>query len=171
MKPKDFIQGNTSWEHFCNRLGAGSFNHWSLLRTISGLKVAHRFSFDRVFLQGSTFLTPYTVNIEILRGVSWEVGWGWVSKIESLDVYVVSWDVGSGWVGTHAWCNMQSCSGKTQKRDVCVRWKSSDLKVCSVFWDVGARWVGTHAWCNMESCSGKIQNRDVWDEKVRIWSL
>ena len=58
MKPKDFSWGNTSWEHFCNRLGAGSLSHWSLLRTIFGLKVAHRFSFDRVFLQGSTFLPP-----------------------------------------------------------------------------------------------------------------
>ena len=31
----------------------------------------------------------------------------------------VSWDVGSGWVGSHAWCNMESCSGKVQNR--CVR--------------------------------------------------
>ena len=68
MKPKDFIQGNTSWEHFCNRLGAGSFNHRSLLRTIFGLKVAHRFSFDRVFLQGSTFLTPIRWTLKF-----WEV--------------------------------------------------------------------------------------------------
>ena len=26
--------------------------------------------------------------------------------------------VSSGWVGTHAWCNMESCSGKVQNRDV-----------------------------------------------------
>ena len=31
---------------------------------------------------------------------------------------VYFWNVGSGWVGTHAWCNMESCSGKVQKRDV-----------------------------------------------------
>ena len=34
------------------------------------------------------------------------------------EVCSVFWDVGSGWVGTHAWCNMESCSGKVQKRDV-----------------------------------------------------
>ena len=60
----------------------------------------------------------YTVNVEILRGVSWEVGWGWVCKIESLVVCAESWEVGTGWVGSHAWCNMASCSGKVQKRDV-----------------------------------------------------
>ena len=26
--------------------------------------------------------------------------------------------LGSGWVGTNAGCNMESCSGKVQKRDV-----------------------------------------------------
>ena len=35
------------------------------------------------------------------------------------EVCSVSWDVGSGWVGSHAWCNMESCSGKVQNR--CVR--------------------------------------------------
>ena len=39
-------------------------------------------------------------------------------QIESLVVCVVSWDVGTGWVGSHAWCNMASCSGKVQYRDV-----------------------------------------------------
>ena len=116
MKPKDFSWGNTSWEHFCNRLGAGSLSHWSLLRTIFGLKVAHRFSFDRVFLQGRHFCR-LSVNMEILRDVSWEVGWGWVCSIESLVVCGVSWDVGTGWVGSHAWCNMASYSGKVQNRD------------------------------------------------------
>ena len=33
------------------------------------------------------------------------------------EVCSVSWDVGSG-VGSRAWCNMESCSGKVQKRDV-----------------------------------------------------
>ena len=27
-------------------------------------------------------------------------------------------EVGPGWVGTNAWCNMERCSGKVQKRDV-----------------------------------------------------
>ena len=39
-------------------------------------------------------------------------------KIFGSEVCSVSWDVGSGWVGSHAWCNMESCSGKVQKRDV-----------------------------------------------------
>ena len=26
------------------------------------------------------------------------------------------WSVDSGWVGTHAWCDMESCSGKVQNR-------------------------------------------------------
>ena len=39
-------------------------------------------------------------------------------KIFGSEVCSVSWDVGSGWVGTHAWCNMESCSGKVQKRCV-----------------------------------------------------
>jgi len=43
---------------------------------------------------------------------------GLQSKIESLSVCGVSWDVGTGWVGSHAWCNMVSCSGKVQNRDV-----------------------------------------------------
>jgi len=62
-------------------------------------------------------IAAYKVKIEILRGVSWEVGWGGVCKIESVVVCGVSWDVGSGWVGTNAWCNMESCSGKVEKRD------------------------------------------------------
>ena len=33
-------------------------------------------------------------------------------------IFIYLWDVGSGWVGTNAWCNMESCSGKVQKRDV-----------------------------------------------------
>ena len=60
----------------------------------------------------------------------------------------VSWNVGSGWVGTHAWCNMESCSGKVQKRDV---WDENlgvwGFVVC--LWNVGSGWVGTHAWCNL----------------------
>ena len=39
-------------------------------------------------------------------------------KIFGLKFCSVSWDVGSGWVGTYAWCNMESCSGKVQNRDV-----------------------------------------------------
>ena len=30
----------------------------------------------------------------------------------------VSWDVGSGWVGSHAWCNIEICSGKVLNRSV-----------------------------------------------------
>ena len=40
-------------------------------------------------------------------------------KIFGSKVCSVSWDVGSGWVGSHAWCNMESCSGKVQTR--CVK--------------------------------------------------
>ena len=39
-------------------------------------------------------------------------------KIFGSEVCSVFWDVGSGRVGTHAWCNMESCSGKVQNRDV-----------------------------------------------------
>ena len=31
----------------------------------------------------------------------------------------MSWDVGTGWVGSHAWCNMESCSGKVQEKGMC----------------------------------------------------
>ena len=40
-------------------------------------------------------------------------------KTVGSEVCSVSWDVGSGWAGSHAWCNMESCSGKVQNR--CVR--------------------------------------------------
>ena len=223
MKPKDFSRGNTSWEHFCNRLGAGSLSHWSLLRTIFGLKGRTQVFIRPCLLARLDIFAAYTVNIEILRGVSWEVGWGWVCKIESLVVcsqdglahslwvknlgtlvqdglahmrgvtwravpakfktgmcemkilrvwgfVVCLWNVGSGWVGTHAWCNMESCSGKVQNRDV---WDENfriwSFVVC--LWNVGSGWVGSHAWCNMESCSGKVQNRDVWDENLRVWGF
>ena len=39
-------------------------------------------------------------------------------KKNGSEVCSVSWEVGSGWVGSHVWCNMESCSGKIQKRDV-----------------------------------------------------
>ena len=64
--------------------------------------------------QNADVFPAYKVNIEILRGV----GRGWVCKIESWVVCGISWDIGSGWVGTNAWCNMESCSGEIQKRDV-----------------------------------------------------
>ena len=82
-----------------------------------------------------------------------------LNKIEALVVCGVSWDVGTGWVGTHAWCNMESCSGKVQNR--CVSF-------VMYLWELGSGWVDTHAWCNMESCSGKVQNRDVRDENLRV---
>ena len=60
-----------------------------------------------------------------MRGVTWQAvpakfktGMCEMKKIGS-EVCSVSWDVGSGWVGSHAWCNMESCSGKVQNR--CVR--------------------------------------------------
>ena len=60
-----------------------------------------------------------------MRGVTWQAvpakfktGMCEMKKF-GFEVRSVSWDVGSGWVGTHAWCNMESCSGKVQKRDVC----------------------------------------------------
>ena len=59
-----------------------------------------------------------------MRGVTWQAvpakfktGMCEMKKFGS-EVCSVSWDVGSGWVGSHAWCNMESCSGKVQKRDV-----------------------------------------------------
>ena len=63
-------------------------------------------------------------------------------------------------LATNAWCNMEICSGKGQKRDV---W-DEDLTVWGFVvhpWEVVSRWVGKNAWCNMESRSGKIQKRDV----------
>ena len=41
----------------------------------------------------------------------------------------MSWDVGSGWVGSHAWCNMESCSGKVQKRDIKIRTTSESPRL------------------------------------------
>ena len=35
------------------------------------------------------------------------------------------WEVGSGWVGTNAWCNMESCFGKVQKRGGMCKMKVS----------------------------------------------
>ena len=59
-----------------------------------------------------------------MRGVTWQAvpakfktGMCEMKKFGS-EICSVFWDVGSGWVGTHAWCNMESCSGKVQKRDV-----------------------------------------------------
>ena len=59
-----------------------------------------------------------------MRGVTWQAvpakfktGMCEMKKFGS-EVCSVFWDVGSGRVGTHAWCNMESCSGKVQKRDV-----------------------------------------------------
>ena len=78
------------------------------------------------------------MNIEILRGVSWEIGWGWVCKTESLVVCGVSWDVGTGWVGSHAWCNMASCSGKVQNRDA---WDENLRRIWGFvvyLWNVGS---------------------------------
>ena len=34
------------------------------------------------------------------------------------EIYSIFWDVGLGWVGIDTWCNMESCSGKAQKKDV-----------------------------------------------------
>ena len=67
-------------------------------------------------------------------------------KIFGSEVCSVSWEVGSGWVGTHAWCNMESCPGKVQKR--CVRCKSWGLRFCGVSLEPWFR-VGTHARCNL----------------------
>ena len=59
-----------------------------------------------------------------MRGVTWQAvpakfntGMCEMKKFGS-EVCSVFWDVGSGWVGTRARCNMESCSGKVQKRDV-----------------------------------------------------
>ena len=59
-----------------------------------------------------------------VRGVTWGAA---LAKFETgmcemnifgSEVCGVCWDVGSGWVGSHAWCNMGSCSGKVLNRDV-----------------------------------------------------
>ena len=39
-------------------------------------------------------------------------------KIFGLKFVVCFGTSGSGWIGTYAWCNMESCSGKVQNRDV-----------------------------------------------------
>ena len=152
MKPKDFIWGNTSWEHFCNRLGAGSLNHWSLLRTIFGLKVAHRFSFDRVFLQGSTFLPPIRWTLKF-----WEVYLGRLDE-DGFAIFLTPirwtlkfWEVYLGrldedgfaklthlpfvlYLGTMVRDGLAHMRGVTwqavpvSSKQGCVRWKNSDLK-------------------------------------------
>ena len=65
--------------------------------------------------------------LEHMRGVIWKI---WRAapakfktqmcemKIFGSEVFSVSWVVGSGWVGSHVWCNMESCSGKVQMRNV-----------------------------------------------------
>jgi len=134
-----------------------------------------------------------------MRGVIWravpakfKTGMREMNMLGS-EVCSVFWDVGTGWVGTHAWCNMESCSGKVQNR--CVSfvmylwelgsgWVDThawcNMESCSgkvqnrcvsfvmYLWELGSGWVDTHAWCNMESCSGKVQNRDVRDENLRV---
>ena len=50
-------------------------------------------------------------------------------KIFGSQVCSLSWDVGSGWVGSHAWCNMESCSGKVQKRDIKIRTASESPRL------------------------------------------
>ena len=66
--------------------------------------------------------------LEHMRGVIWKTKRAAPAKFETgmcemkifgSEVFRVSWVVGSGWVGSHAWCDMESCSGKVQNR--CVR--------------------------------------------------
>ena len=59
-----------------------------------------------------------------MRGVTWQVvpvkfkrGIYEIKKFGSV-ICSVFWDIGSGWVGTNTWCNMETFSGKIQKRDV-----------------------------------------------------
>ena len=146
MQRKDFSRGNTSWEHFCNRLGAGSLSHRSLLRTTFAVRVATRFLLDSVFLQGSqvalknqTFLPPkrWTLKFwEVNLGTLDEDGFAKLSH-ESFVVYLR--DVGSAWVGTNAWYNKESCSGKIQNRDVWDRVWGFVVYLR----DVDSGWVGT----------------------------
>ena len=78
-----------------------------------------------------------------MRGVTWQAvpakfktGMCEMKKIGS-EVCSVFWDLGSGWVGAHAWCNMGSCSGKAQNRDV---W-DENLRVWGFvvyLWNVGS---------------------------------
>ena len=59
-----------------------------------------------------------------MRGVTWSSApakfktevWDENHMVWGFVMYL--WEVGSGWVGTNAWCKMESCSGKVQKRDV-----------------------------------------------------
>ena len=130
--------------------------------------------------------------LKLLRSVSWDVGSGCVAgKVqnshENFRIEVCS-----------AWYNMESCSGKVQKRDV---W-DKNLRVWGFvvyLWDVGSglahmrgvTWRAVPAkfktgmceikilgseilWCVFRAhmrgaiCSGKVQNRDVWDENFWV---
>ena len=59
-----------------------------------------------------------------MRGVTWRAVpakfktdvWDENLKVWGFVMYL--WEVGSGWVGTNVRCNMESCSGKVQNRDV-----------------------------------------------------
>ena len=91
------------------------------------------------------------MNIEILRGVSWEVShWSFMLYLGTLVQDGLAHMRGVTW---------QAVPAKF-KTGMCEMNKFGS-EVCSVSWDVGSGWVVTHAWCNMGSCSGKVQNRDV----------
>ena len=169
MKPKDFSRGNSSWEHFCNRLGTGSLSHWSLLRTIFWPEGRTQVFIRPCLLARLDSFAACKVNIEILRGVSWEVGWGWVCKIESLVACEVSWDVGTGWVGSHARCNMASWSGKVQKRDA---WDEnlgvSGFVVC--LWTLVQDGLAHIRGVTWRAVPAKFKT-DVWDENLRVWGF
>ena len=100
---------------FCNRLGAGSLSQWSLLRTIFGLKVAHRFSFDRVFLQGSTFFPPIRWTLKF-----WEVYLGRLDEDGFAKLRHSSFVVCLGTLVQDGLAHMRGviCSGKVQNTDV-----------------------------------------------------
>ena len=79
-----------------------------------------------------------------MRGVTWKAVPAkfktdvWDENLTARGFVIYLWEVGSGWVCTNAWCNMESCSGKVQKRDV---WDESlrpkDVKFSGVslgFW-------------------------------------
>ena len=65
----------------------------------------------------------------------------------------------SGWVGTHAWCNMESCSGKSSKQMCEMKILGSEV-LWSIFGTLVQGWH-TCVVSSVPSCSGKVQNRDV----------
>jgi hypothetical protein len=131
-----------------------------------GLKVAHRFSFARGFLQGSTFLPPVRWTLKF-----WEVSFGRLDE----DGFAKLSHLFVGYLGTLVQ------DGLAHMRD--LKWRAVPAKFKTGMCEI--KILGSEVlWCIFGTlvqdesvhtrgviCSGKVQNRDVRDENFRIWNL